>query len=131
MGGVLPIYAARIRPRCCRYGSPVIHRTYQRPYGSDTALRESHRQQSLYAECRVHRRLLLRKGIPILALAKIYPTCWLVLRVTLAGLIIGVSLVGAASKRYVLTTRSRRIKMLALFAAIVLYSGDTLVLIFY
>ena len=74
---------------------------------------------------------LLRYGISILGLALICPSGWLVLGVTLAGLIIGVSLVCTALKKYVLTTRSRRIKVLATVAAVVLYSGDTLVWIFY
>ena len=74
---------------------------------------------------------LLRYGIPILGLAMICPTGWLLLGVTLSGLIIGVSLVCTALKKYVLTTRSRRIKVLAMVAAVVLYSGDTLVWIFY
>ena len=74
---------------------------------------------------------LLRYGIPILGLAMICPTGWLLLGVTLSGLIIGVSLVCTALKKYVLTTRSRRIKVLAMVASVVLYSGDTLVWIFY
>ena len=74
---------------------------------------------------------LLRYGIPILGLAMICPSGWLLLGVTLSGLIIGVSLVCTALKKYVLTTRSRRIKVLATVAAVVLYSGDTLVWIFY
>ena len=73
----------------------------------------------------------LRYVIPILGLAMICPTGWLLLGVTLSGLIIGVSLVWTASKKYILTTRSRRIKMLAMVAAVVLYSGDTLVWIFF
>ena len=74
---------------------------------------------------------VLRYGIPILGLAMICPTFWLVLGVTLAGLIIGVSLVCTALERYVLTTRFRRLKVLALTAAIVLYCGVALVLIHY
>ena len=74
---------------------------------------------------------LLSYGIPVLGLAMICPTFWLVLGVTLSGLIIGVSLVCTALKKYVLTTRSRRIKVLAMVAAVVLYSGDTLVWIFF
>ena len=74
---------------------------------------------------------LLRYGFSILGLAMICPTFWLVLGVTLAGLIIGVSLVCTAVERYVLTTRSRRLKVLALTAAIVLYFGVALVLTHY
>ena len=74
---------------------------------------------------------LLRYSIPILGLAMICPTFWLLLGVTLAGLSIGVSLVCTAFERYVLKTRSRRLKGLAVTAAIVLYFGVVLVLIFY
>ena len=73
----------------------------------------------------------LRYGISILGLAMICPKFWLVLGVTLAGLIIGVSLVCTALERYVLKTRSRRLKGLALTAAIVLYCGVVLMLPFY
>ena len=73
----------------------------------------------------------LRYGISILGLAMICPKLWLVLGVTLAGLIIGVSLVCTALERYVLKTRSRRLKGLALTAAIVLYCGVVLMLPFY
>ena len=74
---------------------------------------------------------LLRYGLSILGLAMICPTFWLVLGVTLAGFIIGVSLVCTAVERYVLTTRSRRLKGLAVTAAIVLYFGVALVLTHY
>ena len=74
---------------------------------------------------------LLSYGISILGLAMICPSGWLVLGVTLAGLIIGVSLVCTALERYVLKTRSRRLKGLALTAAIVLYFGVALVLTHY
>ena len=74
---------------------------------------------------------LLRYGLSILGLAMICPTFWLVLGVTLFGLIIGVSLVCTAVERYVLTTRSRRLKVLALTAAIVLYCGVAVVLTHY
>ena len=70
-------------------------------------------------------------GISILGLAMICPSFWLILGVTLAGLSIGVSLVCTALERYVLKTRSRRLKGLAVTAAIVLYFGVVLVLIFY
>ena len=73
----------------------------------------------------------LRYGIPILILAMICPSFWLVLGVTLAGLSIGVSLVCTALERYFLKTRSRRLKGLALTAAIVLYFGVALVLTHY
>ena len=73
----------------------------------------------------------LRYGISILGLAMICPKFWLVLGVTLAGLIIGVSLVCTALERYVPKTRSRRLKGLALTAAIVLYFGVALVLTHY
>ena len=73
----------------------------------------------------------LRYGISILGLAMICPKFWLVLGVTLAGLIIGVSLVCTALERYVLKTRSRRLKGLALTAAIVLYCEVVLMLPFY
>jgi len=74
---------------------------------------------------------LLRYGISILGLAMICPTFWLILGVTLAGLSIGVALVCNALERYVLKTRSRRLKGLALTAAIVLYFGVALVLTHY
>ena len=74
---------------------------------------------------------LLRYGIPILGLAMICPKFWLVLGVTLAGLIIGVSLVCTALERYVRKTRSRRLTGLAVTAAIVLYFGVSLVLTHY
>ena len=73
----------------------------------------------------------LRYGISILGLAMICPSFWLVLGVTLAGLIIGVSLVCTALERYVLKTRSRRLKGLALTAAIVLYFVAAMVLTHY
>ena len=73
----------------------------------------------------------LRYGIPILILAMICPSFWLVLGVTLAGLIIGVSLVYTALERCLLKTRSRRLKGLAVTAAIVLYFGVALVLTHY
>ena len=73
----------------------------------------------------------LRYVIPTLGLAMICPNFWLLLGVTLAGLIIGVSLVCAALERYFLKTRSRRLKRLALAAAIVLYFGVVLVLTHY
>ena len=63
----------------------------------------------------------LMYGIPILILAMICPSFWLILGVTLAGLLIGVSLVYTALERCLLKTRSRRLKRLALTAAIVLY----------
>ena len=74
---------------------------------------------------------LLRYGLSILGLAMICPTFWLFLGVTLAGLSIGVSLVCTAVERYVLKTRSRRLKGLAVTAAIVLYFGVALVLTHY
>ena len=73
----------------------------------------------------------LRYGISILGLAMICPSFWLILGVTLAGLSIGVSLVCTALERYVLKTRSLRLKGLALTAAIVLYCGVVLLLMFY
>ena len=73
----------------------------------------------------------LKYGIPILGLSIICPTFWLILGVTLAGLIIGVSLVCTALERYVLKTRSRRLKGLALTAAIVLYFVAAMVLTHY
>ena len=73
----------------------------------------------------------LRYVIPTLGLAMICPNFWLLLGVTLAGLIIGVSLVYAALERYFLKARSRRLKGLALTAAIVLYFGVVLVLTHY
>ena len=74
---------------------------------------------------------LLRYGISILGLAMICPSFWLILGVTLAGLSIGVSLVCTALERYVLKTRSRRLKGLALTAAIVLYFVAAMVLTHY
>ena len=73
----------------------------------------------------------LKYGIPILGLSIICPNFWLLLGVTLAGFIIGVSLVYAALERYFLKTRSRRLKGLALTAAIMLYFGVVLVLTHY
>ena len=73
----------------------------------------------------------LRYGISILGLAMICPSFWLILGVTLAGLSIGVSLVCTALERYVLKTRSRRLKGLALAAAIVLYFVAAMVLTHY
>ena len=73
----------------------------------------------------------LRYGISIPGLAMICPTFWLVLGVTLAGWIMGVSLVCNALERYFLKTRSRRLKGLAMTAAIVLYCGVVLMLPFY
>jgi hypothetical protein len=73
----------------------------------------------------------LRYGISILGLAMICPTGWLLLGVTLSGLIIGVSLVCTALERYFLKTRSRRLTGLAVTAAIVLYFGVALVLTHY
>ena len=74
---------------------------------------------------------LLRYGISILGLAMICPSFWLILGVTLAGLIIGVSLVCTALGRYFLKIRSRRLKRLALTAAIVLYFVAAMVLTHY